>query len=95
MTDWTAEQALTDHVALILDDDALYLQRREIVQSTMRAQLANAQVSRVADALKAWCEELAMGEDPPADLATEILTTALAFVDWRSLAADYIAEESA
>lgn len=93
----TCEAALSHHVRLVLDNEYdLYRRRREIVRVWA---WGDAPVSAVADALKDWCEELTglehgdMGHvfGPPV-LAREVLSTALAWVDWMALARDYIAE---
>ena len=37
------------------------------------------------EALREFVEEMVLGEDPPANLATDLLETALAWVDWEEL----------
>lgn len=97
----TAEQSLTHHVRLILDnDEGLYNMRREIVQRA----IADADVSGeasgqdVAEELQGLYEGLVglrddLGVPEPGMPAMEILSTALAFVDWHEMAVDYIAEQ--
>jgi hypothetical protein len=88
------EERLTYHVRLILDnDEGLYLARREM------AQAAGHDVQGLADGLKDMYEGLCgltddFGVEAPGLPAMEILSTALAFVDWRAMAEDYITEET-
>lgn len=106
----TAEQRLTHHVALILDnDEPLYLHQRELTSAAIhRAEhhfaaieeprRSNVSASVLADDLKDWCEELCGLEDDalPA-LTRELVQTALHHVDWIALAKDFLerlAEES-
>ena len=90
----TAEQSLTHHVQLILDnDEGLYNMRRKIIARNIDSP------ADAADELRSLYESLVglndeFGTPEPNLPATEILSTALAFVDWRGMAADYIAEES-
>jgi hypothetical protein len=96
----TAEQALTHHVRLILDnDEGLFNMRREIVQAAIEnAEEGPVNVNQVADELSELYEQLVgirddFGVEQPGLPALEILSTALAFVDWFGIAEDYIAEE--
>lgn len=102
MTDQTAEQSLTHHVALILDnEETFYLQRREIVQAAMNEAVTRFQgrpkvaIRIAAENLKDWAGQIVEDEtgDLAFGLARELLTTALAFVDWDALAESWIEEE--
>ena len=92
----TAEQSLTEQVRLVLDnDESLYRMRREIVQNGIDADLYPHQI---AEALQAWAEELAGIEEIESNDARSLLQlaliiTALGWVDWDSLARDWMAEE--
>ncbi len=119
-----AEDSLTYHVRLVLDnDEALYRHRCEIVQEHLAAQddcpifrgsgegpIAPEQdrdhcngtgflkrlPHQLGDRLKDFCEELAGLEwegDAGSGLAREVLSTALAWVEWAGLAEAYIEEE--
>jgi hypothetical protein len=108
MTDQSAVESLTHHVALVLDnDEPLYRHRLELVAMARRsaeAYLADPDnegshltvdklaASTLSYDLKGWCEGLCELEEMPHGLTSEILTTALAFVDWRSLATSYLDE---
>jgi len=96
----TAEQSLTHHVRLVMDndDEGIYRMRREIVREALEMDATTAR-RNVADKLEDLYAALAgltddLGVSEPDLPAMEILSTALAFVDWDDIAADYIAEES-
>lgn len=122
-----AEDSLTYHVRLVLDnDEALYRHRREIVKEHLVAPddcpicggsgegpIASEQncdrcngtgflkryPCRLGDRLKDFCEELAgldiNENDLLSNLARELLSTALAWVDWTELAEACIEEAQA
>ncbi len=119
-----AEDSLTYHVRLVLDnDEVLYQHRCELVQEHLAAQddcpicegsgegpIASEQdcdhcnatgflkrcPHQLGDRLKDFCEELVGLEwegDAGSGLAREVLSTALAWVDWTGLAEAYIEKE--
>ena len=120
-----AEDSLTYHVRLVLDnDEVLYRHRCELVREHLAAQddcpicggsgegpIASEQdcdhcngtgflkrfPRQLGDRLKDFCEELVGLEweaDAGSGLAREVLSTALAWVDWAGLAASYIEDMS-
>ncbi len=125
-----AEDSLTYHVRLVLDnDETLYNTRREIIREhlaardrcpmcggvgtrTNRGEGPNARIAcercgqsgkvsrsphQLGERLKGLCEELIGLEwegDAGSGLAREVLSTALAWVDWAGLAASYIEDMS-
>jgi hypothetical protein len=91
----TAEQSLTHHARLILDNDYdRYQERRALVRAFLTSEDAP-YPHLLGDTLKDWCEGIVARETDSVapGLASEILTTALAFVDWRGMAESYIEEE--
>jgi hypothetical protein len=109
MTTQTAEQSLTHHARLVLDNDyGLYTHRLELVAQSRESAAewettyelkdndGAVRVSYLADALKDWAEEIVAQEsdDVANGFTAEILTTALAWIDWQEMARDYIAEEA-
>ena len=91
----TAEQSLTHHAQLILDNDYnRYQERRALVRAFLVSD--DAQYPHLlGDILKDWCESIVARETASVatGLASELLTTALAFVDWRGMAESYIENE--
>jgi len=113
----TAEQSLTHHVRLIMDnDEGIYLERCELTKRALednrpignswgivsdddRADARKLAVHDLANSLEHLYRSLVGLEDDfgvaePSLPASEILSTALAFVDWREMAADYLEEEA-
>ena len=126
-----ADDSLTDHVRLVLDnDEVLYRLRCEIVRKHLAAQddcpicggtgevrggiapdgrtlcthcerhgERQRYPHQLGDRLKDFCEELAgldiNENDLLSNLAREVLSTALAWVDWTGLAETYIEDAQA
>lgn len=92
----SAAEGLTHHVRLVLDNNYdRYQERRALVRSFLASD--DAQYPHLlGDLLKDWCEEIVAREtdDVANGLASELLTSALAWVEWREMAADYITEEA-
>jgi len=85
MSSDTLEERITHLVRLWIDnDEGLYLHRRQLVRDALDE-------IQLEDALKEWVAELA--NPSPEGMVGDILTTALAFVDWHTMATDYMAEE--
>ncbi len=86
MADRTAE-ALAHHVRLILDnDEALYEWRRHLARHADGP-------GDLSDALRDMVEELCGLGDMDCCMVSELLTTAIAHVDWYAMAQSYLAEE--
>ena len=87
-----AEEALSHHVCLVIDNEGgSYELRREYVRGFIDENDAD-RPWILGDQLKCWIEDMTLSHDLSI-LQREILTTALAYVDWEQIARDYIQEE--
>ena len=87
-----AAESLAHHFCLVIDNDYdSYQERRRMVREAMESETPRADL---ADALKDWAERMLDLEDDGNMLRTELLTTALEWIDWHSMAVDYLEEEA-
>ena len=91
-TDRTAE-ALAHHFRLMIDNyEGDYLHRCDLVTDDRQDDSPRAYL---ADALNQWALEMVFGPDGECDLnpmQREMLATAIAHIDWYTMADDYLAE---
>lgn len=63
----------------------LWLANEEPLYDATRELVAEGSECDASQRLKDWVEELVLGEEPPANMATDLLLWSLALVEWREI----------